>query len=398
MEELPINKIKTSDAFLSYADNQLQYSNSQLIQYINFYSITRDKLIIPDAFLLNNRELENLLLNKHSEYYKLLEEGILIPALREGVNSFKDLFDNQNKRNVRDRCINPEYPKLIDKKTQMVMWYDLDDISKNYTNETKNLVTNYHFMQQFGLLNYSNDLSESIEKTVEEHGVLTRTDMWNLSEKENFVPVQENIKKLGTTIYIPNIPKTYNINPVFPKQLAEYFKNVYITPYCGVSEESLNPKIEGEEHNVVGIPNFSMLKPTSINVIREMDEFQDYVKITNDTSKANDDRFNVYESYLMHLRKSIAAVIMKPEELQSINMKIEINKKQYAEGEKIAKIIGHLPFPGVILEDALEIVLTYKGKKMEKSLKKQRNKIYADSWLMLTQADIGDNEYQLPKT
>ena len=100
----------------------------------------------------------------------------------------------------------------------------------------------------------------------------------------------------------------------------------------------------------------------------------------------------------MHLRQSIAAVIIKPEELQSINMKIEINKKQYAEGEKIAKIIGHLPFPGVILEDVLEIVLTYKGKKLEKSLKKQRNKIYADSWLMLTQADIGDNEHQLPKT
>lgn len=396
MDDLPVNKLKTADAFFSYSDNQLHYGCSQLIKYINFHSITRDKLIIPDALLLNNRDLENILLN--TKYYKLLEEGIFVPALRENVSGFTDLFNDQNKRGAKDRCTNPEYPKLIDKAAQSVMWYEGDVISKNYTDETKNLIKNYYFIQKLGLTKYSYDLTENIDKIVEENGVLTRTDIWNLSEKNEFSAIQDNIKKLGTTIYIPNIPRTYNINPVYPNQFAEYFKNVYITPYCGVPEKILDPDIE-DVQRVVRIPSFSDLTPESIKIIRETDDFREYIKITNGTYKTNDERLNGYYDYLMELSRSIAAAIKKPKELQSVNTEIKFTQKQYAMGEKVAKIIGHLPIPlANYAGHVLEIILTCGGNKLEKSLKMERSKICAEAWLMLTQVDVGDTKPQFTKT
>ena len=100
----------------------------------------------------------------------------------------------------------------------------------------------------------------------------------------------------------------------------------------------------------------------------------------------------------MELSRSIAAAIKKPKELQSVNTKIKFTQKQYAEGEKIAKIIGYLPTPLNYVGYFFESILTYSGNKLEKSLKIERSKIHAEAWLMLNQVDIGDTKPQLTKT
>lgn len=306
-------KTDISDIYFIFADNiyekYLTYDNFKAL--LNFYALLYGKVIIPDAFFINNSHLRNLFIKDNGIEY--VKEGIIVPSIRENAKSLLDLykeFDNNGTLiDTNEQSITiQKYLEQIDNENRIT--WKIESISGNFT---QNIIEN------IGKINIHNDdilRWESYVHDMKSNGNITRLALRNSMNSLNFQ--DDNTGKIINNyidiIYNFNIPNFLGTSVGYPEQIFE--NNVFsLSPkeiffdYKKIKNnfDSISNDEEILESYLFDIGILQALSAEKIKHIRNLSQYKNFVKTYKSAgeSKAKDKFIDYMISYNDEIKKII---------------------------------------------------------------------------------------------
>lgn len=118
--------------------NPRPLNSKRLRAYIMLHSLFFDRLVVEDSHLINNRHLRNLIWEKEqdlantkgtlADFSLLLEEGYLLPVIRNDFESLQQLRDEHKKLMVEDVPSRAFINYVQEKLGSQRMYYDIRDV------------------------------------------------------------------------------------------------------------------------------------------------------------------------------------------------------------------------------------------------------------------------------
>ncbi|SHF32292.1 hypothetical protein SAMN02745195_02366 [Thermoanaerobacter uzonensis DSM 18761] len=221
------NNLDSSDVFLSYADDEFEnYINEEMFRAIvNLYALISDRIVIADSFFINNKIVHDFFENT-PDGLKYIENGIIIPLLRDSIVGFNELYSYLYERKTVKRELDHKYIEKIDEvaNKSFFKWSE-NIISKNFTNNILNFFSNEIYFGKFKLNGEKKKILNDIEIVVK-NGVLYRQDVISAIKENNKISpdLKDEIINVVDILYNYNIPEYYGLTVAYPDFIHEKSK------------------------------------------------------------------------------------------------------------------------------------------------------------------------------
>lgn len=285
--------VDIGDVYFIFGDNiyeqYLDYNKFKAL--LNFYALLYGKVIIPDAFFINNKHLQRLFIEDNGIEY--INRDIIVPSLRNGINNVGIVYDqfksNQTliySQNYNENTLKAYLEKIESNKG--LIW-NIDNIADNFT---RNILENTN---RLNINDEDKLIFENIIHNMKSYNTLTRKNIRNEISKLRFKENEnkEIINSYIDVLYNFNIPNYWGTSVGYPEELMnnKMFKVSPKEVFLGRTSKQKNIElISPKEHiitttNLFNIGVLSNLKPEQIEYIRTLKEYKMFLKEFRHCSK-----------------------------------------------------------------------------------------------------------------
>lgn len=344
------------DVYFIFADDVFskKITYEKFKNLIKFYTLLYDRIIIPDSFLINNRNLHRFFLEEDSGF-NYLKTGIITLTMRSEIDNIQDLlYSYKTTKTLNDDIKDEEIKEILyNYDFKRTLKWKLQDVSLNFS---KHILST---QDTIPLNSEDIQIWKDVVLNLNEKNKLTRQEIYNnalkLFEKDSCT--LDKIVQHADIVYNFNLPSIFNISSAYPERLLSnevlspekvFFpiqnqNNDKIQPEDLFSEETLTL----DEPLIFYSEILRQLKFENILAIRGTQEFKSYMK----SIKCNDSMVmqNAFFEYCMMCNQLIPNMIsVNHEEIKKLKTKINISQKvENTVGEISSLVIGMVPLGNI---------------------------------------------------
>ncbi|KGA95557.1 hypothetical protein AJ85_00150 [Alkalihalobacillus alcalophilus ATCC 27647 = CGMCC 1.3604] len=376
-----------SDLYFIFADNvyekYLTYEKFKAL--LNFYSLLYDRIIIPDAFFINNKHLLKFLSSPEGQLY--IKNGIIVPSVRKGPADMVEIYHHFKSSNllVRNEFSSLDTLNILEKiDLEKAIKWDVDQISLHFTN---NVLENLYTLdidkkaKEIWLGNI-NDCMQS--------GKFTRK---NLHEQTAKNPYLDRVTKETITRYIDisynfNIPNYLRTSAAYPELLAKSLHSKVTPEQVFFNSDLANKQMDHlskEEYLSTSLFNEGVLTALEAEQIIHIRKQKAYKTLLKGLKKMEDEKheskleaalFDFIYMYEQELPQMITKEIKEKIGKEKRNLKIQtfgrgaLASDGVSSGvslflESLQEFVG-----GKVIGSAVNIMLRPMSRKTEREIKK----------------------------
>lgn len=343
------------DVYFIFADDVF----SELISYkkfknlIKFYALLYDRIIIPDSFIVNNKNLHKFFLEENGFNY--LKKGIIVFTMREEVKDIQDLLHSyKDSKTLNNNIEDDTIKRIMDNYNfKGTLKWKLSNVSSNFSK---------HILDSFSTLPLGDNegvVWKDEINNLNEKNRLTRQEIYNKAN-ERFGIATHNSKVImqhADIVYNFNIPSMFHISAAYPERLLS---NDILSPEKvffyreDSTREILQPEdlfsedtLTLDEPLIFYSEIINQLEFESILAIRNTQEFKTYLKsIKQNDSENMQNTFYEYCEMCNHLIPNMISA--NHQDIQSLHTKIKISKKvENVAGGVVGLILGVVPLGNI---------------------------------------------------
>ncbi|MCM0648623.1 hypothetical protein NBE98_09580 [Clostridium swellfunianum] len=359
------SKPNLNDAYFIFADDVLvdRIPYEKFKNLIKFYALLYDRIIIPDSFVINNKNLHRFFLEEQG--YDYLTEGVIVFTMREEVKDIQDLLYAYRESKTLNNNIKEDTIK------QILEYYNFRNTLKwKLSNVSSNFAK--HILNSQNTINLKDEERESwkdIILNLNEKKNLTRQQIYNHAN-ERFGINNDNAKLImqhADIVYNFNLPNMFMISAAYPERLLS---NKALSPekVFFYRETSKGPVLQPEdlfskddlildEPLIFYTAIINQLKFNNIIEIRKTKQFKNYLKsiIENNPSKM----VNAFYDYCKTCNQMIPNMIsVDYQEIKELHTKIHMFESGKKVASKVTSImLGVVPL-GNVVSTAAEFLIS----------------------------------------
>ncbi|MBK5241030.1 hypothetical protein [Clostridium sp.] len=343
------------DVYFIFADDVFieRISYEKFKNLIKFYVLLYDRIIIPDAFIVNNKNLHKFFLEEQGlDYFK---KGIIAFTMREEIKDIQDLlYSYKDSKTLNDNIEDDTIKRILNNYNfKSTLKWKLSNVSSNFSK---------HILDSHNTIALSDNESEvwkDVILNLKEKNTLTRQEIYNQAN-EKFGMATKNSKMImqhADIVYNFNLPSMFHISAAYPERLLsneilspekvffyrEDSKGGILQPEDLFSEETLTL----DEPLIFYSAIINQLKFENILAIRNTQEFKTYLKSIKENDSKNME--NTFYKYCEMCNQLIPNMISaNHQEIQKLHTKIQISKKaENVSSGVVSLIIGIAPLGNI---------------------------------------------------
>lgn len=246
----PVLRVSPADVFLSaHTDSALRnlgvpLSRDYLRGVINYYSLVYDHLVISDTPLLHDWLLQDFLLEKNWGYNRLLDEGVLVPAIRESEKTFTNVEALTRENTFRVPVPLPlehmnmdlaDYAAFLDQKTRTRLFYPDTEMAEGFTTRIERYLKDSTVTKALRAKVISDASLRAVERMrrQENKDHYTRTMFYRYAQEleqnkgRRATTSANRLRELTSTIYHENGARALGLQPAYPSPLKDAASQIY---------------------------------------------------------------------------------------------------------------------------------------------------------------------------
>lgn len=354
--------------YFIFADNcyEKKLTDQSFRALLNFYLLLYNKVVIPDVYFINNQKLFNFL--SEGDNLKYVENGIIIPSVREGRNSFEEIYQTLKMNNtvINDKDNELELLRLLEKiDIQQAVKWDLDKVASNFTTNFKD---NIHILSE------ANGIQMHLNRNYEEDALLTRVELHKMASAL-YQPGTASYLELMNYIDITynfNLPNLMEFSAAYPSTMESLTATV--TPESVFIKDSMmevQKKVIMEDRLNTNFFNTSLLASLNYEQIehfKSLSQHKKFVKAFTAKNKRGEKIGDRFIDYLHIFNKELPRIInpSRYEEIRKLERTLSLKNylKDYIGGEgssivlETALNIGFDTVAGGVIGKAFNVILT----------------------------------------
>jgi hypothetical protein len=309
------NSCDLSDLYFIFADNVylklLTYEKFKAL--INFYALLYDRILIPDAFLINNHYLMQFLTSDGGMQY--IEEGIIVPSVRKGTVSLIDTYRDFERNGTLIQQMDGSkeaYSYLEQISLSKAIKWDINTIGDNFTN---NIFDNMGSLEL-----YEEDKKRWEEQlyALKSDNHLTRNQLHKLANSISFLDgsSHQKINSYVDISYNFNIPNSLKTSAAYPDILHTNLKG-------NTSPQKIFFKTENNEQTMQAVVTegintslfnegiLASLNAEQISIIRNLKGYKRFVQCIKKSSSEKHQRnlSDYFIEYIDEFEKELPRII-----------------------------------------------------------------------------------------
>lgn len=232
------------DVYLTHVDRDLgpnygltlnPFLASDVRRYVVFYSLLYDKLIVPDASMLYNKELEAAICHPGHPLVELLHESVIVPAVRSNAPTFVELEEslrNADTWQARKPDEARRWAEFLDEhvRGKREMGIELAQAGPRFTQLTDGALETRKDAIGAGLEGVWDELRRFIEATRELAGeeVVRRTTFYEFADLmvERDWLASRNARLMSSALYYRNASELLRVTPAMALPFARTLKRM----------------------------------------------------------------------------------------------------------------------------------------------------------------------------
>jgi hypothetical protein len=226
------------DVYLTHVDRDLgpgfgltgrPFLASDVRRYLVFYSLLYDRLIVPDASTLYNQELEAAIRYQPCRLVELLDEEVIVPAVRSNVPTFVELEESLRDADTwqaRDPDDARRWAEYLDEhvRAKREMGIELAQAGPRFTQLTDSAIATCDDARRAGLEGVWNELKEFIGATREDADdkIVRRTTFYEFADRlsERDASASRSARLMSSALYYRNASELLRITPAMAMPFA----------------------------------------------------------------------------------------------------------------------------------------------------------------------------------
>jgi len=232
------------DVYLTHVDRDLgpgfgltgrPFLASDVRRHLVLYSLLYDKLIVPDASTLYNREFEAAIRYPPSQLVALLDEKVIVPAVRSNVPTFVELEESLRDADTwkaRDRDDARRWAEYLDIHVgaRREMGIELAQAGPRFTQLTDGVLETRESAERVGLGGVWDELRKFIETTRKDAGeeIVRRTTFYEFADQlmgHNW-RASRDARLMSSAVYYRNASELLRVTPAMAGPFATTLERV----------------------------------------------------------------------------------------------------------------------------------------------------------------------------
>lgn len=209
-------KFLGTDGFALIFDNLLGYEPVELKRLLNLYALLYDRLLVSDSWIMTNGSLQTAL-QEHTGV-ELLRGGVVVPVRRDTVQSWRDFFEQCQKKNMHGLCATDPYVSFLDSVVPQPQTFSMTTVAASYGFMTGR-VLEPDILMSIGISEQSALLVQKILKEGKDAGKDTNNNTFLKEQIQPQLPTheQELFWLAARSPYQLNLPQVLGSGIVGPK-------------------------------------------------------------------------------------------------------------------------------------------------------------------------------------
>jgi hypothetical protein len=232
------------DVYLTHVDRDLgpgfgltssPFRARDVHRYLVFYSLLYDKLIVPDASTLYNEELERAIRSPRHGLADLLDEGVIVPAIRSNAPTFVEL-----EASLRDaetwKARNPgdgrRWAEYLDRhvRSKHELGIELAEAGTRFTQLTDSALETREKAEKAGLLGVWDELKRFIESSRElaDDEIVRRTTFYEFADQlvGGNRQASRSARLISSALYYRNASELLRVTPAMAMPFARMLQRM----------------------------------------------------------------------------------------------------------------------------------------------------------------------------